>query len=55
MKNYKQRTTTIHMWIIAIYVLLILQIMMFVNIQKILRQQEIMRYQITNLEGGSHE
>ena len=50
----KVKTTTIKMWIIAIYVLLILQIIMFVNIKEIAKQQEIMRYQITKLEGGSN-
>ena len=52
----KQKTTVIHMWIIAIYVLLILQIITFTNIKKIAKEQEIIRYEITNLKGGSdHE
>jgi len=51
----KVKTTTIKMWIIAIYVLLVLQIIMFVNIKEIAKQQAVITEQITNLEGGSHE
>ena len=55
MKN-KQRKTTIKMWILTIYILSIVQTMTFLCVKEIAKQQEIIKEQITNLEGGTeHE
>ena len=55
-KNQKVKTTTIKMWIIAIYICLILQILTFMNVKKLNTKIENLKSLVTSqTEGGSHE